>query len=170
LFFDFLKLSDAAPEEDTTTFSVPPAARSYVRTSDMNEEGVFGTHVFSGDGWIVHMGAHLHAWEGGKKVDVFLNGKLLTRYRSFLADRRVPWSWRTNVGPFYARVHRGDVLTISATYENTEDEPIRGAMGMLGVFFVQDRFSLEAPLYQFVWRARSVAYPALQAFGVRFKE
>jgi hypothetical protein len=83
------------------------------------------------------MGAHIHAWEGGEKLDVFLNENPLTTFipKKVSSDPEV---WRTLPYIQSVDLKQGDVLTSTATYSNPYDVPITGAMGMTAFFIHYD--------------------------------
>ncbi len=154
LFFNLPRVTDSTSlTDDDSTFEVPVGEGLYTRNSKDNPESSAGaSHVFSGNGWIVSMGVHMHAWQGAKRLDTYLNGKRLRTYTSYLLDPKIPWSFESEYGPVLTRVNKGDVLTVSATYENENDVPIEGAMGMAGLYYTNDRFfSLGSSLYQIPW-------------------
>lgn len=154
--------------DEDSTFAVPTGATQFTRTSTDNPaHSAPQQHVFNADGWILYAAGHLHPWEGGEHVDLLLNGHVLRSYRSRLLDADVPWSWRTESGHVMKRVKRGDVLTVSATYSNTGEEPIVGAMGMLAVFYTQDLFSLDTPTHEVAWYAQSWFYTVLNFVGIK---
>ena len=120
------------------TFTVPPHSR-FVRVSDVmrsepNEERV----LFAAPGKIVSIGAHLHPWEGGKKIEVFVNGHPIAGFPIHKTGTN-PWEWTTpyiqNLG---FQVSPGDELTIAAYYTNESDVPRPGAMGMIGFYVAED--------------------------------
>lgn len=166
VFFNLIVLADEQADTKEATFTVPPQTENFVRTSAMNPPHARGYYVFPNNGWIVHMGAHLHAWEGGESIQVFRNNELLRTYTSFLENRSVPWSWRTNVGPFFTRVQRGDVISIEATYDNLSDVPRTGAMGMLGFYYIQDSTIRKQQGYELSWYVKSVFYPLFDTLGI----
>jgi hypothetical protein len=114
-----------------SVFTVPAHVESYTKTG---EPGDNAHYSFQEDGVVVGMGSHLHAWDGGKRVDVFLNENFIAGFTTQRSSSE-PWSWFSpRLFPFL-RVNKGDTISISATYENPSDSPIRGAMGMIGFYF-----------------------------------
>jgi hypothetical protein len=169
IIFGLLTLSDATstPLGKEVTFTIPAYTSTYVRTSAMSAPGAGQpSYTFMTDGWIVHMGGHTHGWQGGRKIDAVLNGNIVTAYTSWPEDPKKPWSWKTSAGASYIRVHAGDVLTLSATYTNPSAEPIIGAMGLLGFFFVPDQFSLTNQIQDVSWSIKSFLYPLLERVGI----
>lgn len=84
------------------------------------------------------MGGHLHPWEGGEKVDIFINGELIKSSVPMRTSNNL-WSWVTPGYPVAVSVQPGDEIAIAATYSNPYDIPIIGAMGMLGFYFAPDK-------------------------------
>lgn len=120
-------------DDDDYTFTVPPHSAKFIKTSD-NEEPNQTYIKFPTDGLLLKMGSHIHGWQGGKRLDVFLNNKLI---RSFLPAKLSdsPQIWTSGNTGEPQTIKAGDVLTISTEYENESDTPARGAMGILGVYF-----------------------------------
>lgn len=119
-------------------FTVPPHSADFIQSS-VHAEGVNPTrHVFSQDGIIMGFGAHLHPMDGGKRIDMYVNGKPLASAVPVQISPK-PWLWRTQLTLLGdIRVHQGDVLTFSATYDNPNDVAIEDAMGQMVFFFVPD--------------------------------
>ena len=119
---------------NATTFEVPPHSKNFVKASS----GDASTMTLTRGGTIVALGAHIHAWEGGKKLDVFVNDKLVT---SFIPKRisETPEVWRTDPYPTSIRVNPGDRITTAATYDNPFDISEDGPMAMLGVYVSYDQ-------------------------------
>lgn len=134
IHLDDIPCPGAASKE---AFTVPAETNNFVKTSDLNNALDPSSYTFSRSGTIAHTHVHLHPWEGGKKLDVFLNDKLVT---SFIPVRTSsdPWDWNTPHQQTSIRVKSGDVLSISATYSNPNPVPIKGAMGMFGFYFLPD--------------------------------
>ncbi|HYD92894.1 MAG TPA: hypothetical protein VEB18_00315 [Candidatus Paceibacterota bacterium] len=119
------------------TFTVPPHITEYVRaSSDPNDIGR-STFRFPTSGTLVGLGGHIHAWEGGDRLEVELNGKRIHSFIPRLEDEG-PWDWHTDYQPMLLRVAAGDVLTISAIYSNPSDKAERGAMGIVLANFAPD--------------------------------
>ncbi|OHA53076.1 MAG: hypothetical protein A2991_00950 [Candidatus Terrybacteria bacterium RIFCSPLOWO2_01_FULL_58_14] len=116
-------------------FTVPPATQHYERSGADAVAGDPSRYVFARDGRVVVWGAHLHPWEGGEKVTALLNGDPVAEF----VPRYVgpdPWTWELPLQyPENLTVQAGDVLSISATYSNPNDEVWNGAHGMLGFWF-----------------------------------
>lgn len=132
----FLSLIDHdSPYQDS--FKVPAMSAQYTRFADTPEDVGRATYIFPTDGMLVELGAHLHAWEGGEKVDAYLNGKVIHTFTPQHAGTE-PWDFATDRTTLMLRVKKGDVLSLSATYSNEHDEPLLGAMGILGGSFAPD--------------------------------
>jgi hypothetical protein len=80
----------------------------------------------------------LHAWDGGKFIDVFLNDTALVRLKSAHSDQD-QWSWRSPRFLPFLRVAKGDILSIAATYTNLSSKPLVSVMGILGFYFAPDQ-------------------------------
>ncbi|USN87775.1 MAG: hypothetical protein H6779_05255 [Candidatus Nomurabacteria bacterium] len=119
-----------------STFTVPANTDEFIAGTSTPSTESFSSYTFPGDGAIVYMGAHLHGWEGGQALDVYLNGEPLKHYDTKKADR--PYGYNTIHGQESFRVKAGDQITITATYSNPYPEPITGAMGMLGIYYAPD--------------------------------
>ena len=134
IHLDDVPCPGAAREE---AFTVPAGAENFVKKSNAGNESDPSRYTFLRSGRIVHSHVHLHPWEGGGKLDVFLNDESIT---SFVPVRTSsdPWDWDTPHQQAPIRVKAGDVLSISATYSNPGPVPIRGAMGMFGFYFIPD--------------------------------
>lgn len=126
-----------ADSRGNDSFTVPPRTEHFIRDVTSEHDRGRATYIFRTSGTIVDVGAHLHAWEGGERVDVYLNGKQIQSFVPRLAGEN-PWDWRTDGVSLKKRVMAGDVLTISATYSNEHDEPLVGAMGIVGLSFSPD--------------------------------
>lgn len=129
-----LSLADA-PACNATVFTVPPHTQRYVQKPKTTDTGP--RMVFQKSATIVAMGAHLHAWEGGEKLEVFKNGKSITSFHPLRVQEK-PALWHTL--PFLDPVHvkAGDEITIEATYSNKYAIPETGAMGMTALFIAYD--------------------------------
>lgn len=152
--FDLPRVTDSIKiGDDDSVFRVPEGSEPYTRFSTDNPPGSMRPfHRFTSDGWIVKIGAHTHASEGGRRVDAYLNGTRVRTLVAKLLDPDVPWAYQTEVKTALIHVAAGDILSVSATYENPYDAPIEGAMGMIGIYHVaDDAFSLHPPLHHILW-------------------
>lgn len=168
--FALIRVTDSAVEDGgDSTFTVPAGAESFARKSEQNPKGARGhLYAFAHDGWIVHMGAHLHSWEGGERIDAYLNGEPepAWSFRSRHTDADAPWRVATDAGPSLIPFSAGDFVTISATYSNQGREPVTGAMGMLGIYYVVDDGTASSPWPEARFQAARVAYALLDAMGL----
>jgi hypothetical protein len=131
LEFFQLALEDAPCDPKDSVFSVPAGAGVYTKQSKRDDNA---RYTFQDVGVVIALGNHLHAWEGGKSVDVFLNDRAIATLSTQRSSPE-PWSWFSpRLFPFLW-INKGDTISISATYENPNDTPIRGAMGMIGFYF-----------------------------------
>lgn len=118
------------------SFVVPANNTHYVRTPEATTDIGRGTYTFPTNGMLVELGAHMHAWQGAKQVDVFLNNEKIHTFVSTLGENT--WDWFTPHATLYKEVQAGDVLWLSAVYENNSTEPIVGAMAMVGASFAPE--------------------------------
>lgn len=169
LAFSLPRVTDSVIEgDDDAAFTVPPHTKEFTRTSAQNPEHIrTSSHTFRKDGWIVYLGAHMHAWEGGEQVQALLNGKVVKTFYAHLTDPNMPWSFETDGGTLLKRIQAGDVLSVSATYSNSGDEPVIGAMGMLGLFYTEDTPASHLPPYVWKWRTLGFLYGLLGHVGIR---
>jgi len=132
-----LRLDDAACKgrED---FVVPAKSGKFIKKGSEDKEFHPARYIFSRPGTIVYMGAHLHLWEGGEKLDVFLNDNLIMTFTPTRTSQE-PWSWIIKHTPLSVRINTGDELSITATYLNNNPVPIGGAMGIMGFGFAPDQ-------------------------------
>ena len=120
------------------TFAVPPRTENFVfGANDTEVEQTAGRVTFTEDGAIVFMGGHIHGWEGGKYLDVYLNDEHLRRFETSKASDD-PYRYDTKFGNVHIPITAGDTISITSTYSNPHDHAIPGAMGMLGLFFAPD--------------------------------
>jgi hypothetical protein len=122
-------------------FTVPPHTETFVRSSDTTLGVNPSRYEFKEAGILMGFGGHLHEAEGGKRVDLYLNDSLLG---SFIPEWIPPHPWTWNMTPHNIAPHpvvAGDVLTLSATYENNRNVPIEDAMGQAVIFFAPERTS-----------------------------
>jgi len=148
--FASIKLHEAKPETEqkkvemiqlnllddvcSDDFTVPANTTTFTKGDPAASNPSPATHRFSKAGQIVYMGGHLHGWEGGQYLDVYLNGNHLKRYTSQKATDD-PYRYDTEHGPTDIEIAAGDILTITATYTNDNPVPITGAMGILAAYF-----------------------------------
>ncbi len=123
--------------EEQEVFTVPPRTKTFVKKAVPDPAGNPGQFIFNRSGTIIGLGGHFHPWQGGEKVSVFINDRPHTEFYPRLTTRD-PWSWRILSNVRGIRINKGDKISISATYSNPNDYPVRGAMGMLGIIFAPD--------------------------------
>ncbi len=118
------------------TFVVPPRAEQFVKVPSTSNPDR-GRFVFPYDTYIIRAGTHLHPWDGGKTVNLFLNGELLQSYSSkkVTGGSRL---WSTYGAPLELLVKKGDTLELSAEYSNPNDEPIIDAMGFVVFYYIKN--------------------------------
>lgn len=119
-------------------FIVPPGIEHFVKEGEERNDLNSSRYTFSRSGTLVYMISHLHPWEGGEEVDVYLNGKQVTALVPVRTSSEL-WSWIIpHVPSVSTRVNPGDTLSITATYSNPNPVPVVGAMGMLVFYFAPD--------------------------------
>jgi hypothetical protein len=126
-------------EEARTVFTVPAHAPEY-RFGGCHGTYDRSTFTFPAAGTIVHMGAHLHGWQGGKELIVYKNGKPFRTFRTAVS-KDDPLRYDTEHSQDPVQVAAGDTFTVAAVYENPGAVPVRGAMGMFGVFVTDEQRS-----------------------------
>jgi len=133
-----LELTDnpCSGDNDSFIFTVPANTNEYVIGQDYTANDPF-VYTFSKPGRIVYAGGHVHGWEGGEKLDIFLNGQNILSYQTTKSSPH-PYHYQTEHKEEDIVIEAGDVLRLEATYTNHSDDPISGAMGMFGMFFVAD--------------------------------
>jgi len=138
-FFD-LALEDS-PCTDST-FIVPSATSSFIRKPWSSNPYDRSRYVFSKPGTVVIVGAHTHAWAGGRSVTVLRNNAPLVMIAPALSTTE-SWSWISPRLYPMLDIAVGDMLSIEAAYENVGSSALRGAMGMAGVYFAPADYGLE---------------------------
>lgn len=120
-------------------FAVPPNTNSFVRVSEPQKENNPSRFTFSEPGNIFIIGGHIHAWEGGEKLDTLIDGQVVQTHRSawttegewvYYPSSNVTW-------PIY--IQGGEEVTLEATYSNPTNLPVRGAMGVAVIYFAPDQ-------------------------------
>lgn len=116
-------------------FSVPPHVERYIKIpNDGKDRGRF---VASTPGTIIDGYAHIHGWDGGRSVSLYLNDKEIITWKTHAeTSTDSPFeSWRTPQLPLQFDVKQGDTLSVSSEYTNSSNEAVRNAMGAARVFF-----------------------------------
>ncbi|MBI5456749.1 hypothetical protein HY969_03320 [Candidatus Kaiserbacteria bacterium] len=133
VYFHVLKLDEDACASQTHVFTVPPHSKGYVYGGPGWVEKGQNRMIIEHNATIVYMGAHLHGWQSGKNVAIRRNGELLSVFETVRSNDN-PYRYDT---PHYATeiaLKKEDVLSIEAVYDNGFEVPIRGAMGMFGMY------------------------------------
>lgn len=134
LQFYMLSVEDPPHCQDKYTFTVPPSTTSYIKSSD-TEPGFNNTFAtFTEDGKIIAMGTHTHGWQGGRYIEVLINGTLYKKFISVLQSM-APEVWVSEIDGAFIPIQTGDTITLNAQYINESEVPVRGAMGILGLYF-----------------------------------
>ena len=134
--FYHMGVDDAPHCQSDYVFTVPPHTQKFIKNSD----NAFGANqsklTLTKAGTLMVIGSHLHGWQGGRRLDVFLNGKILY---TFIPNKisASPEIWTSPDAIFMKKVSAGDTFTLSAEYENLTNEPIDGAMGMIGLYITE---------------------------------
>lgn len=139
LRFHLLRLTDSPCVEDATAarvFAVPPETEGYV-FSGTGEKGDTAQMTFTKPARIVHWGAHIHGWEGGRNVTLYKNGEPI---QVFSAEQSLDEPYRYDVPHMDTDliVESGDVLSIESTYDNPVNAVLRGAMGQMGMYVADE--------------------------------
>ena len=120
-------------------FSVPPHTIDFSFRPNPMIHPQPGILTFPTDGEIIYIGSHLHGWEGGKELNLYMNDVPIRSYKSrFMAERN--GTWHTDQGFDSIQVSFGDTLLLEALYENASESTTTGAMGMLGFFFAPAQY------------------------------
>ena len=119
---------------DDYIFTVPPQAENFLYKQDLTEDHTPGVLTFESAGEIIPAGAHLHGWEGGKQVNLYINDELYKEHTTNLVEGK-KYTWESEKGPASIPINKGDVISIEAIYSNPHEQPVIGAMGMYGFFF-----------------------------------
>lgn len=136
--FYFLHIDDI-PCSMPGTFTVPSLMEGFVIKGDSKISPNPAILKFDQPGTIVSMGPHLHAWDGGKSLDVFMNDKLFMSFPSIKGPKE-PWAYRPqSSGWIFKHVEAGDIISIAATYDNATNYPLRDAMATLALYFAPDQ-------------------------------
>lgn len=133
----FLILSDTAycsAASEANTFSVPAQTTGYVQIPRTLNGITRGELAFDADAHIVGIGGHTHADQGGTEIAVYLNDRILQLITPRATGQGL-WQWQTWGVTRDIPVERGDTLSITATYDNPDVVPTRGAMGIVGVMY-----------------------------------
>ena len=122
-------------QSDAYVFAVPSHTHNYVfsGTHQPNDPSIL---TFKNPSTIIYIGAHLHGWQGGKKLFVEKNSKEFLTFETRLSKDH---SYRYDI-PYYPtnlKMNAGDTLSIKALYENLSDVETRGAMGDLGIYYYE---------------------------------
>lgn len=122
--------------EDGYVFSVPAHSSGSVFKGSSDGQFKPAEYSFDRGGTIVYMGAHLHGWEGGRELRVYINGSL---FKTFTTVKSVD-SFGYNTPHFQTAVavKAGDTISIDAVYDNPASIPLSGAMGMMGFYFKEN--------------------------------
>lgn len=130
---------DCVKYRSDSTFVVPAHTERFERASHMNvPEPNEERAIFKTAGRIISIGGHLHPWEGGKQVEVFHNKERIATFTSQKTGQNM-WDWYTpGITNLSLPVFPGDEITLSAVYENMGDEPLTGAMGVIGFYVAEE--------------------------------
>lgn len=118
------------------TFAVPPETTDFKRVPQYTDNDP-AIVQFEEPGEIVYIGGHLHGWEGGKLLEFLKNGESIRQYETKRSDRS-DMKWETPHHRESIKIEAGDVVSISATYDNPGPETVTGAMGIISFYFAPD--------------------------------
>jgi hypothetical protein len=136
LEFHDLVLEDARCSD--STFRVPPYAEHFTRESSVRGAQDRSRYTLPHAGTLVALGTHTHSWEGGDMTTIFHNDNPIIAARPVRSGVE-PWSWVSPRHFPFLHLEAGDTLSLSAVYDNTSPSPVRGAMGMAGVYIAPDK-------------------------------
>lgn len=123
---------------DDGTFNVPANTVSFTRRSDKTTEPNPSRYTFTAPGTILAIGGHLHAWEGGELLNIFLDNELIRTYKSAKTSSG-DWTYYVTPQPVLpVPVKAGQEVTLEAMYSNPSEYVVRGAMGMTVLYFAPD--------------------------------
>lgn len=120
-------------------FSVPAHSQIFEKKPNITGKDR-GRIITPYSGTIVSGYGHLHGWDGGKSVTLYVNKeKVHTWETAFLSapgeDGR---EWHTPWVPMNIRFEKGDELSVASVYTNPSDHDEENAMGAARLFFVKD--------------------------------
>jgi hypothetical protein len=124
-------------EKRRAEFSVPSNSTGYRVVQEVIDPYNPAQIRFDATSTIVYLSSHIHAWQHGKKVLVFKNGK---PYIELVPQKskKDPYLY---VMPRYAtstEVFPGDTFSIEAIYDNPDDVPLRGAMAFFNIYVTKN--------------------------------
>ena len=128
----------ASCNPDDQVFTVPPHAENFSYKQDLTKDSTPGVSTFESDGEIIFAGSHLHGWEGGKQINLYINDELYKEYRTNLVEGE-KYTWESEQGLVSIPINKGDRVSIEAIYSNPHEQPVIGAMGMYGFFFAPNK-------------------------------
>jgi undecaprenyl-diphosphatase len=129
-----LSNEDPACTSSSSTFDVPANTSSFTKKTNTP----ISSYTFQERASLFMIGAHLHGWDRGEKIVTYLNGKELETFIP-KQDPKKPWLWITPTKFMERRMEPGDTITLTTTYSNPHDEPLRHeAMGMIVIGFTDD--------------------------------
>ncbi len=117
------------------TFDVPANTAEYVKKPSPTDFPA--EYTFQKPGTIIAMGGHIHPFDRGKALDVYINNNLVHSFTPKLKNDK-PWSWE--IDPLFQKKHvgKGDTISIEARYSNPNPFALRGEMGMMVFYFAKD--------------------------------
>lgn len=120
-------------------FTVPPHQTTYEEVP--SEKGPDrGRYTMPRAGTIISGYGHIHGWDGGKSVSLFVNGSLTHTWETEHLSKvgRDGREWQTPYVPLKIPVKAGDVLTVSSIYTNPSEHEVHNAMGAARLFFAEE--------------------------------
>jgi hypothetical protein len=137
LTYHLLRLSDTPCREYSHSFTVPEKTTGYT-FSGTDEVGDASVLSVAATSRIVYWGAHLHGWEGGRQLTVRKNEAVIETFTSNVSVED-PHRFDTPHTETDVVLEVGDTLSIAALYDNPTQNPLRGAMGHLGVYLAPQK-------------------------------
>lgn len=117
-------------------FTVPSHSKDFTYSSPNSKDDP-SRFTFATSSVIVYTGGHLHGWEGGKALHVYKNGEDFLDFTTYPSPN-YPFRYDSQYRPTFIKIAAGDTLSLSAVYDNPNDVAIRGAMGMLEMYYYEE--------------------------------
>ena len=127
-----VKYSDGT---ESFTFTVPPQTLNYSFSASSTADDP-ARYVFKEPATVVYIGGHLHGWEGGRQILVRKNGQLFKTFTTIRSWAN-PFEYFSEYHPVSVDFEAGDLLTLTALYDNPDDMPMREAMGILDLYYYE---------------------------------
>ncbi len=131
---DYWNKTDIGP-----LFKVPAHSQDYVFGATDGSGPAASHYQVAKNGKIIGLGGHTHGWDYGKKIDVYLNGKLLHSFvPKKMSEDDSNWTTTPYIPAAPISIKANDILSITATYDNPTESDILDAMGIVAIYFAPD--------------------------------